>query len=367
MARRQPLDRGQALFAAIIAVPAMIVGMVVLVFADVDARRASDPVRTTPVQPVTTSVSTPSTSSVSAPVTSSPAPPPPVVTPPVVENPFASGIHGTHPHATRQAAQWRASRPADAALMARMARTPTATWFGDWTPNVRAAAADLVEDAAAAGRRPVLVAYNIPGRECSGAGASNEGAYRTWIRELAAGIADRPASVILEPDALGHLCGNAAAKYRLLGDAVEVLEAGAGTDVYLDAGHPKWLDVATAVQRLRAAGVAKARGFSLNVSNFVSTGETERYGEAIVAALGGKSRYVIDTSRNGNGEGSGLCNPPGRALGAEPTADTAAAHADAYLWIKVPGESDGACDGAPPAGTWMPEYALGLAREAWDR
>jgi endoglucanase len=100
------------------------------------------------------------------------------------------------------------------------------------------------------------------------------------------------------------------------------------------------------------------------VSNFVPTAETERYGEQIVAALGGRSHYVIDTSRNGNGEGEDWCNPPGRALGVAPTADTAGEHADAYLWIKVPGESDGACDGAPAGGTWMPEYALGLARAA---
>lgn len=36
----------------------------------------------------------------------------------------------------------------------------------------------------------------------------------------------------------------------------------------------------------------------------------------------------------------------------------------AYLWIKRPGESDGTCKGGPKAGTWWPEYALGLARSA---
>ena len=43
-----------------------------------------------------------------------------------------------------------------------------------------------------------------------------------------------------------------------------------------------------------------------------------------------------------------------------------------YLWtehvrhgaelVVVPGESDGACNGDPPAGQWWPEYALGLAQ-----
>lgn len=347
------MDRRQLWFAAVVFVPAMLVGMLVLAFADIDDDSPPD----SPVRAAETSVSSAPPDGVT-----------PTVTPPVAEGPFGNGVFGTHPHAGAQAAQWRASRPADAALMERMASTPTATWLGDWIPDVRSTVADLVGKASVTGRRPVLVAYNIPDRDCgghSGGGAKNEKAYRKWIRALAEGIADRPAAVILEPDVLAHLCGDAKATYRMLGDAVEVLAAGKDTAVYLDAGHAQWLDVPTAVQRLRAAGVDKARGFSLNVSNFVSTSETERYGEKIVSALGGDSHYVIDTSRNGNGPGADFCNPPGRALGATPSAATTGAHADAYLWIKVPGESDGTCDGAPKAGTWMPEYALALAREAW--
>lgn len=375
MDKRRALDRGQALFAAIVAVPAMLVGLVVLVFADAGGPEAVDPAGSArPVQPVSPATTGVSTSNIPAPnvpaPTSASSTPPPATTTPPADTPFARGVFGTHPHAAAQAAKWRSSRPADAVLMDRLARTPTATWFGDWTPNVRAAAADLVGAAAATGKRPVIVAYNIPERDCEGGyssgGAANEADYKAWVRDLAAGIGTRPAAVILEPDALGHLCGDASAKYRMLGDAVTVLEAGAGTDVYLDAGHSEWLNTATAADRLRKAGVAKARGFSLNVSNFITTGETERYGEQIVSALGGKGHYVIDTSRNGNGEGDDWCNPPGRALGTEPTGDPAAAHADAYLWIKIPGESDGTCGGAPPAGTWMPEYALGLARAAYD-
>jgi endoglucanase len=364
------VDRRQLWFAAVVFVPAMLVGMLVLAFADVGGDES--PEDTPPVRAAATSSSASSAPAPGAPATSSSSVStvPPPAAPPVAAGPFTQGVYGTHPHAGAQAAQWRASRPADAALMTRMAGTPTATWLGDWTPDVRSAAADLVAKAAAAGRRPVLVTYDIPDRDCgnySGGGAADENAYRAWIRALAAGIANRPAAVILEPDALAHLCGDAEATYRMLGDAVSVLAAGRDTAVYLDAGHAQWLDVTTAAQRLRAAGVAKARGFSLNVSNFVATGETEQYGEKIVNALGGDSHYVIDTSRNGNGPGTDWCNPPGRALGATPSADTTGAHADAYLWIKIPGESDGACNGAQAAGTWLPEYALGLAREAWGR
>jgi endoglucanase len=368
------LDRRQLLFATIVTLPAMLVGVLVLMFADTGDETGSDdtvlPAANTPALPTPTIG--PATS-VPPPLTSTTSTVPPAAPPaaPAGDGPFGRGVFGSHPQAAQQAKEWRASRPADAALLARMGATPTATWLGEWTPDVKAAADDLVSAAAAGGGgRPVFVAYNIPGRDCggySGGGAADEKAYGVWIRQLAAGIGDRPAAVILEPDALAHLCGDAAAKYRMFGSAIDVLSAGADTDVYLDAGHAKWLDAATAAQRLRDAGVARARGFALNVSNFVTTGENERYGEAVVAALGGTSHYVIDTSRNGNGEGGDWCNPPGRALGETPSGDTAAAHADAYLWIKVPGESDGTCGGAPAAGAWMPEYALGMARAAQQR
>ena len=62
-----------------------------------------------------------------------------------------------------------------------------------------------------------------------------------------------------------------------------------------------------------------------------------------------------------NGE---WCNASGRALGARPTAATGNSLADAFLWIKPPGESDGTCNGGPAAGVFWPEYAIGLAQRA---
>ena len=101
------------------------------------------------------------------------------------------------------------------------------------------------------------------------------------------------------------------------------------------------------------------------MSNFFTTAEESRYGDAISALVGGK-HYLIDTSRNGNGATADAqwCNPEGRALGQRPTTSTGNPLVDAYLWIKVPGESDGSCNGNPRSGTWMPEYALGLAQRA---
>ena len=76
---------------------------------------------------------------------------------------------------------------------------------------------------------------------------------------------------------------------------------------------------------------------------------------------------MIDSSRNGNGPATGpesWCNPTGRALGRAPTAETDDPALDAYLWVKRPGESDGACAGGPAPGLWFPERAFELARNA---
>jgi endoglucanase len=222
-----------------------------------------------------------------------------------------------------------------------------------------------------AGALPVLVAYNIPNRDCgqySGGGAAGGAAYRDWIRRFANGIGSRRAVVILEPDALGHVdsCGTPAQQQErldLLHDAVEVLKASPGTVVYIDAGNSRWLSVATAAARLNAAGIARADGFALNVSNFNPTVNEVSYGSAISARVGGR-HFVVDTSRNGRGPASQWCNPSGMALGALPSGDTGNALVDAWLWVKRPGESDGTCNGGPGAGTWWADYALGLAERA---
>jgi endoglucanase len=66
-------------------------------------------------------------------------------------------------------------------------------------------------------------------------------------------------------------------------------------------------------------------------------------------------------------------------VGLRPTLNTGSDLADAYLWIKIPGESDGSCNRGivdstidpewggivdPAAGQWFPAQALELARLA---
>jgi endoglucanase len=284
--------------------------------------------------------------------------------------------------AAAQVQQWEAEgRADDADEIREIAEQPFPLWATGDAAAVEQQVGEYVGRAAAAGARPLLVAYNIPHRDCgsfSGGGAPDAAYYREWIAGLAAGLRGSGALVVLEPDAVPHElsgCVEGALRderYVLLGEAVDVLAA-AGATVYLDAGNPGFItDVDALAAALDRSGVRRAAGFSLNVANFRTTEENVAFGTALSQRLDG-ARFVVDTSRNGAGpppEGEidgapSFCNPPGRALGVPPTTDTEEALVDALLWVKRPGESDGACrPGEPPAGQWFPEYALGLAERA---
>jgi endoglucanase len=226
-----------------------------------------------------------------------------------------------------------------------------------------------------------------------------------------------------------------------------VLAADPRAMVYLDAGHSAWHSVGDIAQRLDQAGVRDVRGFSINVSNYQPTPQLGQYGTWIAKCLwyannpaeGGwrlghydfcasqyfpatasdystwhltdewyaanvdtaanppsgpavLSHFVVDSSRNGLGPWTGgagypdrqdWCNPPGRGNGARPTTATGNPLADALVWVKIPGQSDGQCNRGiagstvdpewsallgvpnftdPAAGAWFPQQALQLAR-----
>ncbi|MEZ3178277.1 glycoside hydrolase family 6 protein [Streptomyces pimonensis] len=258
----------------------------------------------------------------------------------------------------------------------KIAQQPVGEWISPENPEEQARG--FTESANEAGRTALLVLYNIPHRDCgqySQGGAADGDAYRAFVDGVAKGIGDRPATVILEPDAVLHLVDGCTPdefheeRYDLLKGAIATLKDLRNTKVYLDAGNAGWGDPDQIHEPLKWAGVDQADGFSVNVSNFYSTEDSIAYGKQLSAKIGGKP-FVIDTSRNGNGpytEGAAderWCNPPGRALGETPTTRTADPLVDAYLWVKRPGESDGECKGGPKAGEWWPEYALKLAEES---
>jgi endoglucanase len=359
----------------------------------------------------------------------------------------------------------------DAQLLGSIA---SATWFTDGTPGEVEAGVDAVVTAAAAeGRMPVLVAYNLPFRDCaqySAGGAADTAAYNAWIDGFAAGIAGREATVILEPDGLGVIphyttldgqvewcqpaevpAGTAATdRFEQLNHAVDAFAALPETSVYLDGTNAAWLSIGEISDRLLKAGVQRGDGFFLNTSNYQFTANSTAYGTwvsqciayvtqvnpgdfgscgnqywnggpatnwqgvgmsqygewspdaadpalntsgvdsryaSILGATAPTTRFVIDTSRNGlgpwNHEGAygdtheDWCNPPDRGLGARPDTTIDVPLVDAYLWIKVPGESDGKCYRGtagpndpergyedPAAGQWFTQQArelIGLA------
>jgi endoglucanase len=362
----------------------------------------------------------------------------------------------------------------DAHLIREMIDTPQAVWFTAGTPkSIEQDVRNTVKRAAAKKTIPVLVTYNVPGRDCanlSAGGATTEAEYKAWIDGFAAGIGNSKAIVIVEPDGLGLLPSNCsvpvpstdAQRYRELNYAVDTLGAKPNTLVYLDATHSAWLNVRDASTRLMQAGVQRADGFYLNVSNYQYTENQVQYGtwiskciarlstnpgaecpdqywnggplpSLIAQTIGewtgdalsrygvwsdtdttvvntpagprmpfntsginlryadttGTTHFVIDTSRNGvgpwnygssypnDGVAQDWCNPPDRGLGLRPTANTGNPLVDAYLWIKIPGESDGQCTRGtsgpqdpergivdPAAGAWFPEMALELVHNA---
>ena len=370
---------------------------------------------------------------------------------------------------------------ADASLIKMMIEAPQAVWFTRGTPkSVQQDVRNIVQRATDKYMVPVLVAYNIPFRDCaqfSAGGATSEADYKAWIDGFAAGIGNAQTVVILEPDGLGIIpwynpladrdtwvtnpnyegcqpeeanpATAAADRFAMLRYAVGRLKENPGTRVYLDGTHSGWLSAADVADRLIQAGIAEADGFFLNVSSYQLNSHLEKYGTWISKCIAfashpsswGKGQtelcanqyfpadpndfstwestdqwyadnvesqtlwyverqtlwstesvlkhFVIDTSRNGQGPwtpttsnptAQDWCNPPDRGLGVRPTADTGNTLIDAYLWVKIPGESDGECTRGPgprgttgdsewdsvdpTAGRWFPRMALQLVKNA---
>lgn len=265
--------------------------------------------------------------------------------------------------------------------VARIASQPMAVTLNGEVTDA-AVLSRAVAGARATRRTLVLQVYDLPQRDFSGGyssgGARDAGEYRAFTARIATAITGTPTVVVLEPDSLGQISDLSPAdqqtRYDLLNRAVDAFAGISGVAVYLDGTHSGWLEPQEMADRLERAGIERAQGFAVNVANFQSTDEEGRRGEQISDLTGG-AHYVVDTSRNGapapagsaGGHGAGTtatwCNPTGQRLGVTPTTGTGFPRADAYLWVKRPGESDGACGpGQPNAGTWYPSGAADLVK-----
>ncbi|MFS8069386.1 MAG: glycoside hydrolase family 6 protein, partial [Byssovorax sp.] len=247
-------------------------------------------------------------------------------------------------------------------------------WFGDWNTNPKKDVSDVVSRGGNA--VPILVPYNIPGRDCgsySDGGAGDAAAYKTWINGFAAGIGDAEVVVILEPDALwmsvAKKCDAVKNNLSVLKYAVQALKKQANAHVYIDAGMAG--TPSAIAGGLSQAGIYEADGFALNVSDSYDNTSSAARGHQISNALNGKVSFVIDTSRNGTGRGKDQsisdpwCNPKGLGLGKLSSGNTGIDRVDAFLWIKRPGQSDGTCNrNNPAAGQWFETRALEMAKNA---
>lgn len=208
---------------------------------------------------------------------------------------------------------------------------------------------------------PVFVIYFIPTKDNYKPDQTLQELYLAKNQVIADIIGDRKAIVIIEPDAL---CLNANNPYSLeitqslIKRTVEIYKTTApNLKVYIDAGHSNWHSAYKVSVLLKKAGIDDADGFSTNVSNFQKTENELKYAGRLSKMLGDK-RFVIDTSRNGNGPGQNRKNAPywsdpvGVSTGLSPAIKVLNNGLDAYLWIKPPGEADGS---AFPAGSWHPE------------
>jgi endoglucanase len=273
-----------------------------------------------------------------------------------------------------QAARWVAQNTTDSRMPVirdRIANVPQGRWFTQRnTSTVASEVSAFTSAAAAAGKTPILVVYNIPNRDCGGAsggGMPDHPSYRAWIDQVATGLGGRPATIILEPDVLPLMTSCQTAPQQAetrasMAYAGKRLKQGSSqARVYFDIGHSAWLSPSEAAARAVAADIANsADGISTNVSNYRTTSAEVSYAKAVINATGiSRLQAVIDTSRNGNGPlGDEWCDPAGRAIGTPSTTETGDAKIDAFLWVKLPGEADG-CIAA--AGQFVPQRAYDLA------
>ncbi|KAK4176732.1 1, 4-beta cellobiohydrolase [Triangularia setosa] len=278
-----------------------------------------------------------------------------------------------------------------------------------------------------------VVVYDLPGRDCAAKASNGElkvgelNRYKTqFIDRIASILKAHPntaVALVIEPDSLPNLvtnsdvqaCRNSAAGYRDgVAYALKTLNL-PNVVQYIDAGHGGWLgwdaNLKPGAEELakayKAAGSPKQfRGIATNVAGWntwdLSPGEfstasdakynscqNERtyvntFGQRLKAA-GMPNHAIVDTGRNGvqglREEWGNWCNVDGAGFGRPPSADTGLELADAFVWVKPGGESDGTSDSSavrydsfcgkpdafqpsPEAGAWHQEYFEMLLRNS---
>ncbi len=295
----------------------------------------------------------------------------------------------------------RRGQEGSAALLGRIALQPQFKWFGRWNENDKGgtygAARNYVERVAEEqpGSVPQIVVMRHQGKAChsryTAGGAAEDARTMRWYDQFAAGIGDARVVIGFEPDSLGTLdClafSRRKARLDTLRYGVDVFSKLPNATVYLEAGASDWEAAARTAKQLNYIGIAKVRGFMLNVTHKDWTAANVKHGLAISRMTGGK-HFIVNTSENGRGPVhyrrwisrkdpkiwrriNVWCHAQKRGLGPAPSTSTLRPDVvDAYLYINRPGYSAGSCNGGPlPIGSWWADRALDLARHAteWER
>ena len=278
-----------------------------------------------------------------------------------------------------------------------------------------------------------LVIYDLPGRDCAAKASNGElkvgelSKYKTqYIDPIVKILKAHPNTafaLVIEPDSLPNLvtnidktaCANSAAGYRDgVAYALKSLNL-PNVVMYIDAGHGGWLgwdaNLTPGAKELAKAYTSAGkpsqfRGFATNVAGWnswdLSPGEfsqasdakynscqnektyVTKFGAALKTA-GMPNHAIIDTGRNAvqglREEWGNWCNVNGAGFGKRPTSNTGLELADAFVWVKPGGESDGTSDSSatrydsfcgkpdafqpsPEAGQWNQEYFEMLLQNA---
>ncbi|CAI7610393.1 unnamed protein product [Penicillium glandicola] len=317
-----------------------------------------------------------------------------------------------------------------------VAEVPSFYWLdtADKVPKMSEFLADIKaqnDDGASPPIAGTFVVYDLPDRDCAALASNGEysiadggvakyKAYIDAIREVLVEYSDIRTILVIEPDSLANLvtnmavskCANAHDAYlECTNYAVTQLNLD-NVAMYLDAGHAGWLgwpaNLSPAAELYAniyndASQPASLRGLATNVANYngwslstcpsYTSGDSncdeKKYINALAPLLqsaGWDAHFITDTGRNGvqptsqNAWGD-WCNVKGTGFGVRPTTDTGDALADAFVWVKPGGESDGTSDTssarydahcgysdalqpAPEAGTWFQAYFAQLVENA---
>ena len=215
---------------------------------------------------------------------------------------------------------------------------------------------------------PVLVVYNMPNRDIgqySKGGAKTRESYLNFLKSFADGIGKNKPILIYEPDSLVHTTEmskeDSEARLSLMKEGLQVLTNNCNALIYIDIGHSNWLSPVDASKLLNKVTNNKVRGFAVNVSNYRSNTESMKWSLELCEHRP-NDYFVIDTSRNGNGPMVTIGVILRQSIRTPPTCDTGEEKCDAFLWIKIPGESDGKANKGPRAGRFWGEMAEELVR-----